>query len=292
MKQYVERTVDALGEEVVRAETRRRRWLRRRDVVLAVLTPTLALLAWQWAASVDVIDARTFPPPTRTLTKAVEMIGSGELPRDLLATVLRLLGGYLPAAAAGILVGLAMGSWRALGAALGPLFAALYALPKIAVLPLLLLVFGLGDTPRILAVAITVFFVTQINAQSAVRQIDPRTMELARAYRVRGWRRLCLVLVPASLPQMFTGLRVAVGLGVVVTIAVEFVAADEGIGYLIWNSWQLFQPERMYVGLMAAALLGATLTGVVSAFGWLVMPWRRQPATGRPRQSRNGETAL
>ncbi|MBF6059988.1 ABC transporter permease [Nocardia terpenica] len=268
---------------VVLAEIRRRRWLRRRDIALAVLTPVVALAIWQWAAQANAIDARVFPPPSRTLARAVDMIASGELPHDSAATLIRLLGGYLPAAVAGTMVGLAMGAWRSLGAALAPFFTALYALPKIAVLPLLLLIFGLGDTPRILAVAITVFFVTQINAQAAMRQLDPGALELARAYRVRGWRRLRLVVGPACLPQIFTGLRVAVGLGVVVAIAVEFVASDEGIGYLIWNSWQLFQPERMYVGLLAAALLGAGLTGIVSLCGWLAMPWRRQvPAKSMP----------
>ncbi|QIS04368.1 ABC transporter permease subunit [Nocardia brasiliensis] len=266
---------DGSAQVVILAEARRRRRLRRREITLAFLTPALALTAWQLAARADLIDAVIFPPPSRILARATDMIASGELLGDLSATVIRLLSGYVPAAVAGTLVGLGMGAWRLLGAALTPLFTALYALPKIAVLPLLLLVFGLGNTPKILAVAITVFFVTQINAQAAMREVDTGALELAECYRVRGWRRFRLVVMPACLPQICTGLRVAVGLGVVVAIAVEFVASDGGVGYLIWNSWQLFQPERMYVGLLTAAVLGATLTGIVSVGGWLAMPWRR-----------------
>ncbi|MCM6778470.1 ABC transporter permease [Nocardia sp. CDC159] len=269
---------DPRAQRIMLAEVRRRRRLRRREIALAILTPTLALTAWQCAAQTGVIDALVFPPPSRILARATGMIASGELLGDLSATVLRLLGGYVPAAVAGTAVGLGMGAWRLLGAALAPLFTALYALPKIAVLPLLLLIFGLGSTPKILAVAITVFFVTQINAQAAMREVDTGALELATAYRVRGGQRFRLVVGPACLPQICTGLRVAVGLGVVVAIAVEFVASDEGVGFLIWNSWQLFQPERMYVGLLTAALLGAALTGVVSVGGWLAMPWRRASA--------------
>ncbi|MFI9507831.1 ABC transporter permease [Nocardia sp. NPDC052566] len=263
------------GIEVHLAGERRRR---RRDVLLAVGTPIVALAAWQLAAWADLIDAQLFPPPSAVVAKWFQLMGSGELLMHVNATMGRLSIGYLCGALGGVAVGAAMGCWRPVAAALGPLFSALYALPKVAVLPLLLLIFGLTETPKILSVAITVFFVLQINTLAGVRQIDPRTREAARAYRATGWRSLCFVLLPACLPAIFTGLRVAAGLGIAVVIAVEFVAANSGIGYLIWNSWQLFQPERMYAGLLTAALLGAGITGFLAALEFLAMPWRHGQA--------------
>jgi NitT/TauT family transport system permease protein len=93
-------------------------------------------------------------------------------------------------------------------------------------------------------------------------------------------------VLPAALPAVFTGLRVSAGMSVVVVTAVEFVASDTGLGYLIWNSWQLFQPERMYVGLIVVSLVGALLTGLLLVLERLLLPWRRS-APGR-RTTRKG----
>lgn len=274
-----ERTQLAATREL--AKSRR---LRRRDIALAVLTPVLLLAAWQVAAEVDLIDRQLFPPPSQTLVRAGEMLANGELITDLGATVARLLVGYVIGALLGIVVGLAMGTWRPLNAALGPTFSALYALPKIAILPLLLLIFGLTETPKILAVAITIFFVLQINTLSGIRQIDPRIIEASRAYGATGLRQFRFVVIPAALPSIFTGLRVAAGLGVIVITAVEFVASNTGLGFLIWNSWQLFQPERMFVGLITVSLLGAVIAFLVTIAEYVAIPWRRANRPGRRRR--------
>lgn len=276
-------------DAIVARERRRARRLRRRDLALAVLTPVVLLAAWQLAAGVGALDARLFPPPSRTFARAADMIASGQLLDHVLPTLARLSAGYLLGAVAGVAVGLAMGAWRPLYAALAPTFAALYALPKIAILPLLLLIFGLTETPRVLAVAITIFFVVQINTLAGIRQIDRGTLEAARAYGATGWRRFRFVTIPASLPSIFTGLRVAAGLGVVVITAVEFVASNEGLGYLIWNSWQLFQPERMYVGLVTVSVLGAAVTGLIALLEHVTVRWRRanDPVGGRGSVTRS-----
>jgi NitT/TauT family transport system permease protein len=187
---------------------------------------------------------------------------------------LRLLTGFGIGAVLGITSGLLMGVWRPLRAALGPTFTALYALPKIAILPLLLLVFGLTETPKIIAVAISVFFVLQINTLAGIVQFDARTLEAARAYRATGWKLFRYVLLPGATPTIMTGLRVAAGMSVVIVTAVEFVASNNGLGYLIWNSWQLFQPQDMYVGLITVALTGATMTGLIILLEKVLLPWK------------------
>jgi len=266
---------DELTLKAARAERSRERRLRTRDLVLAIATPILLLVAWEVAARTDAIDSRLFPPPTKIFAQAGEMIADGTLLEHLGATLLRLLSGMAIGALLGVIVGLAMGTSRALNAALGPMFSALYALPKIAILPLLLLIFGLTETPRILAVVISVFFVMQINTVAGVRQIDPKINEAARAYGARGVARFWQITLPGALPFIFSGLRVATGTAVIVITAVEFVASNTGLGYLIWNSWQLFRPEQMYVGLVTVALVGAVLTGIFALIERIALPWRR-----------------
>ncbi|MFD7029263.1 ABC transporter permease [Streptomyces sp. NPDC059917] len=251
---------------------------RRESAVAAALgagVPAALLLGWESAARLGAVDPLLFPAPSKIALRLADLLGSGELGAHLGATLARLLPGYALGALAGVLVGLAMGASRHTRAALGPLFAALYSVPKIATLPLLLLVFGLTETPKVLSVAITVFFVLQINTTAGVRQIDPRALETARAYGARGPRLLRLVLLPGACPAVLTGLRTAAGLGVVVVVAVEFVASESGLGFLIWNSWTLFQPERMYAGIIAVAVLGTAFSALLALAERVVMPWRR-----------------
>lgn len=176
-----------------------------------------------------------------------------------------------------------MGVWRPLRAAFGPMFTALYALPKIAILPLLLLIFGLTEVPKVLAVIISVFFVVQISTLAGIMQIDARILEAGRAYGATGWKSFRFILLPAAIPEIFTGLRVAAGAAVIVVTAVEFVASNDGLGYLIWNSWQLFQPAQMYVGLIVVSIVGALTTALVILLERLLLPWQQTNKISRKK---------
>ncbi|MCL2652831.1 MAG: ABC transporter permease [Propionibacteriaceae bacterium] len=264
----------ALDAASAREYSRSRR-LARRDVLLSIFTPIGLLALWEVSARLGWIDARLFSPPTRILSEGAKMVTSGQLWTNLWPTLVRLMVGFVTGSIAGIIVGLLMGVSRVVRAALGPMFTALYALPKIAILPLLLLIFGLTETPKILSVAISVFFILQINTVAGVLQIDDRILEAARAYRATGWRLFRFVLLPGAVPSIFTGLQVAAGSGVIVITAVEYVASNQGLGFLIWNSWLLFQPAQMYVGLIVVSLLGALLTWAVVLLERAIVPWRR-----------------
>ncbi len=261
-------------EVATQNEYRRERRLRARDLALAVLTPVVLLALWEVAALAGALDARLFTPPSAIAGRAWQMISDGELWQDAVATIARLSVGFVLGSALGVLTGLLMGVSRPLRAALGPTFTSLYALPKIAILPLLLLIFGLTETPKVLSVAISVFFVVQINTLAGILQIDARILEAARAYHATGWKLFRYVLLPGATPAIMTGLRVSAGMAVIVITAVEFVASNNGLGYLIWNSWQLFQPETMFVGLIAVSIIGALVTGLVIALERVLLPWR------------------
>jgi NitT/TauT family transport system permease protein len=252
-----------------RAERRRRRL----DVTLAMATPVLLVALWQLAAEEHWIDPQIFTPPSGIVSAAGSLAKSGVLFSDLGDTMARLLVGYVTGAVAGIVVGILLGFTRPLRAALSPLFTALYAVPQIALLPLLLVIFGVGETAKVLTVVLVTFFVLQINASAAVRTIDPQLLEAGVAYRATGLRLFRHVVLPACLPAIFTGLRVSVALGLVVITATEFVASNNGLGFLVWNSWQLFEPNDMYVGLVMIALVGVILTAVVSLLERASLPW-------------------
>jgi NitT/TauT family transport system permease protein len=263
--------------EAARAATRRENGLRRRDLALSVLTPVVLLLLWELAARSGGIDARFFPPPTEIVAGGAEMVRSGELWTHTSATLRRLLVGGGLGAVLGVVTGLLMGSSRALNAAVGPLFSALYPLPKIAIYPLLMMIFGgTSDLPKILSVFITVFFIMQISTVSGVWSIDRKLIEAGSAYGAKGIAMFRHVVLPGALPFVFTGLKTATGSAVVVVTAVEFTGSAEGLGYVIWNSWQLFMPEKMYVGLVTIGIIGAVLTFLLQYLERVVLPWRRK----------------
>ncbi len=264
--------VDAVDAAVavLRAAERRRHRL---DLSLAVATPVSLLALWQAAADLHWVDPRIFTPPVEIARAAGQLISSGTLPSDLAATLARLVVGFVIGAAGGTAVGLLLGIARPLRAALSPLFTALYAIPQIALLPLLLVIFGVGETAKVLTVVAVTFFVLEINALSAVRHFDPRLVEAGRAYGASGAKMFRYVLLPGSLPAIFTGLRVSIALGLVVITATEFVASNNGLGFLVWNSWQLFEPDQMYVGMATIALLGVALTAVIAALERVAVPW-------------------
>ena len=252
---------------------RRQRRRSRTDLALSVATPVLLVGLWQLAADQHWIDPRIFTPPSQIAVAAGQLISAGTLLSDLGYTLARLLVGYAVGAAGGIVVGLLLGIVRPLRAALSPLFTALYAVPQIALLPLLLVIFGIGETPKVLTVVAVTFFVLEINALAAVRNLAPRLLEAGRAYGASGAKLFRHVLLPGALPQIFTGLRVSIALGLVVVTATEFVASNNGLGFLVWNSWNLFQPDQMYVGLVTIALVGVALTAIIGTIERVALPW-------------------
>ena len=228
---------------------------------------------WQLCAAQGLIDTRFFPAPSQIVTTAQRMITDGTLFSDVWTTLRALLTGF----AGGVVVGVATGVLLALSwpirAGFEPLFNALYTVPKLAILPLLLLIFGLGETPKMILVGIGVFFIMWISTIEAVSDIPEGYIEAAQSFGVRGWDRFVNVTLPAVLPRIFTGLRLAIGNAVLIVVGIEFVNGDAGIGYRIWHSWSLFVADQMYVGIVTVALLGFSLALVIRTVARLVIPW-------------------
>lgn len=243
---------------------------------VAALSPVAALVLWQIASEAGLIDERYVPSPISILVTGWELVRSGELWQNLAASLWRLAAGFLLGALPGIAIGMVMGLNRFARAALDPLVAALYPIPKIAILPLLMLVFGIGDGSKIAAVAISVVLLTIINTMLGVVTIDRIYFDVARNYGTPWWKLFTRVILPAALPTIFAGLRISLGVSLIVLVGAEFVASKVGIGYLIWSSWETLLVERMFVGIIVITILGVVSTYVLKECERLLVPWRRQ----------------
>jgi ABC-type nitrate/sulfonate/bicarbonate transport system permease component len=253
------------------ARFRRRR--RRLELTLAWTTPVVLLLLWQWASSAGALDDRFFPPPTRIWDAAVELHRDGALWEDAWASSRRVLWGYFLGCALGVLCGIPLGWSRLARAATEPLVYALWTVPKLALLPLLLLIFGLNETPIIVLILINCFFLVLIPTMAAIRSVPHSYREAALSFRASRWDMLRHVIMPAATPQIFVSLRLAAGASILVMVGAEFVQGRSGLGYLIWHSWSLFLADRMYVGIVFVAISGALFTMLVAAVGRRLTPW-------------------
>jgi sulfonate transport system permease protein len=269
-----------------RAERDPNAYLRRRrliELACAVAVPVALGLAWQLASSRGWIDARVYPSPVEIAQAAVDLVRDGQLLDDLFATTRRVTLGWAIGSVTGLVLGLAMGSIRLLRRALEPTLDALYVVPKLALLPVLLNMFGLGEGPKVALVAVTVFFFVWIGTMTAVMAVPEGYRETGAAFGVSRTQMFRHVLVPGALPQIVVALRVAAGVAVLVIVAAEFIVGDSGLGYLIFNSRALFINDRMYVGIVVVALFGVAFSELIRALGRLVTPWAphdRGPTTG------------
>jgi ABC-type nitrate/sulfonate/bicarbonate transport system permease component len=240
----------------------------------AIWSPVLAVLLWQGCAMLGLMDARFFPAPLAIVLTLAEVVQTGQFWSDLAFSFERLAVGFLLGAIPGALLGLSMGMLRPVRNVFRPLILALYPIPKIAIFPLILLIFGLGEWSKYVIVALAVFFVMVINAMAGVLDIPAIYFDVARDLRASRSRIYFTVALPGALPGLFTGLRLAVGTSLLVLISAEFVGAQSGVGYRIWWSWSVFWVENMYAGLAEIALIGYGLSLLVDVAERRLLPWR------------------
>lgn len=245
------------------------------EKAVAVAAPISIVLIWQLAVSTKFLNPGLFPPPTEIAQSFAAYAASGELAKNTAWTLGRLIVGCLIGGVPGTLVGLAMGMNRWVRAYFQPVIALLYPIPKIAILPLLYFIFGVGEQAKWAAIAIGVFFLMVINTEAGVRQIDPIYLDVARAYRIRPVSFYFRVLLPGALPNIYAGIKLSIGIAIVLAVAAEFQLTRVGLGYAIFNAQQLLDVDRLYAALVAVSLLGCLLTyGLDLTERWAI-PWKK-----------------
>ncbi|MER7175093.1 ABC transporter permease [Streptomyces mesophilus] len=258
-------------QELQPARTHRRR--RTLEISLAFAVPVTLVLLWQLAAVQGWIDDRIYPAPQTIIEDGWERAADGELWPDVWATLKRVLAGYAIGTVAGYVLGLLMGSLSLVRAALEPLLDALYVVPKLALLPIFLNMFGLGEGPQIALVAATVFFFVWISTMAAVLAVPDGHRDAGQVFGASPWQMFRHVLLPASLPAVLVGARIAAGVAVLVIVASESIAASDGLGHLIFDSRALFQNDVMFVGIVCVAVLGVVFSELVRIAGRFLTPW-------------------
>lgn len=241
-----------------------------------VLSPLSALLIWEILTRVNLLDARFFPTPSTIFYELFFNTPKQQLFNDIRVSLTRIFWGYSAGALLGIVGGIALAQWPRLRSVVYPLVAITYPIPKIAIFPLIMLIFGLGELSKIVVVAIGTFFLVLINTLSGVDAIAKIYHDVAHIYRVSLRNRLLFIIIPAALPAIFTGLRLAIGYSLVIVVAAEFSGADAGIGYRIWTSWETFSIKSLYGGIFVIGLLGLLFSLTLDRLEKWLIPWRER----------------
>jgi ABC-type nitrate/sulfonate/bicarbonate transport system permease component len=240
----------------------------------ALWVPTLILAIWELGSATGLLNPVIFPPPSQLALSTRDMIARGELQMHLKATFTRLALGFLLGSILGLACGVAMGLKSWIKNSLEPTISGAYAMPKISLLPLLMLFMGVGEPARILLIAVGCFVLMAIHGMDALQHVNRRYVEMAMNY---GATRLAIVhkvYMPACLPQIFTGFRIALGRALTMTIALELVSCPDGLGSMIWMAWQTFYTEKLYVGVLLSAALGALLHFSLKHLEAKLVPWK------------------
>lgn len=251
----------------------RRRRRRLVELVLTFTAPVVILAIWEVLSRTGKIDPIFWPAPSSLWDTAVELAGNG-LFTDIRVSLMRILGGFVLGAVPGVILGLAMGLFWPVRVLLMPVAAAFYAIPKISILPLVIIAFGIGEASKLAIVALSIFFLVVLNTMSGVLAIDRPFIDVARNFGANRLQLFATVALPGALPAIFTGLRLALGFSLIVIVGTEFLAAKEGVGHLIWESYQTLAIKRMFVGLVVTGIMGWALTLLLDLIERLALPWK------------------
>ena len=241
--------------------------------IISVLTPVVLLALWEMAARLGWIDVRFFSSPEKIFIELWQMAESGELWRHTWVSMVRILVGFAIGTSLGVVLGLAIGLSPVVSAVFKPLIDATFPIPKVGLLPLVIIVFGLGEASKYAIIAISAFYLIVINTAAGVRQIERIYLDVGRNYHAGRLMMFTDVALPGALPSILTGMKISLGVSLIIIVTAESLAAKSGIGYLIWTSWQVFEVEKMYVGLFISALLGFLLAAMLDWLEKRLIPW-------------------
>jgi ABC-type nitrate/sulfonate/bicarbonate transport system permease component len=234
--------------------------MRERLIGIGVIAVLLTLL--EVAARGGAVNAMLVPPPSAIAERTYLIIANGSVLQPLAQTLYLLFLAYFLASGLAIGLGLLMGRFQAVYNLFEPVVESLRPLPKAALLPPLMMLLGLGDTMKLAIVGLAVFFPVLINTVQGVRGVDPVLVNTARTFGHSGGRIISRVIFPASLPLILSGMRVGLGLGLILVTTAEMMAGTGGVGYLVIDMQRSFRVQNMYAWIVILAVLGYALNAV------------------------------
>lgn len=259
--------------------TTNRLWQRTRELLsnwLGVIGIIAFFLAWELSTRLEIINPFYFPPFSKILAKGYELFANGSIWEHMWFSLTNFLIGFAISVVLGVVMGVPMGWYRAVHKTFDPLLSGIYATPLIALLPLIIMMFGLGAVSKIIMTVLAAVFPILINTMVGIANTDNRLITMSRAFGARDSQIFMKVSLPGSLPYIVAGMRVALGRALVYIVVAEQYGAATGLGYLSSVAAQRFQMAAMFVPIIIIAGLGAGLNETLKAIETRLDKWKPQ----------------
>lgn len=224
--------------------------------LLPWLVPMTTLIVWELSARSGLLSTRILPEPFAVLKAGWALALSGELWTHLRVSAGRALAGFAVGGGLGLALGLLTGSFRKMEIALDTTLQMIRNVPPLALIPLVILWFGIDELAKLFLISFGVFFAVYINTFHGIRSVDPALIEMGRSYGLTGWPLYREVILPGALASVLVGVRYALGFMWVILIVAETISAQAGIGYMTMNAREFLQTDVVLLGILLYALLG------------------------------------
>jgi NitT/TauT family transport system permease protein len=229
---------------------------------------------WQIAGSRGWVSSLFLPGPARIADALKELIVSGELHQHVAASLGRIGAGWIMGAAAGILVGGLIGLfsvWRSIGV---PFIAAMFPIPKIALLPLFILWMGIGEAPKVATIALGVFYPVAIGAYSGVDNVARTLIRMGQSFNMPFHHIVFKIVAPGALPSVLSSVRISTSIALILMVSAEMIGADRGLGAFLLTAGNLMQTDKLMAGIVVVAAIGLCISGLLSIIERALLSWR------------------
>lgn len=241
----------------------------------AALVFVVLVALWEWGCRTGVISNIALPAPSEVVAALSDLVATGMLWKHWGSSMLRLIGGWVSGTLAGIAVGLVIGLWSWPRAGLYPLVSALFPIPKIALLPLFVVWFGIGEGSKLATIAFGTFFPTVIATIGGVDAVDRSLVRMAQSFGVPYARIVREVVLPGAMPAMLSGMRISASIAMVLLVAAEMIGAEYGVGAYILMAGALFAIDQLIAGVVILSLTGLSVAWLIGQVERRVLAWRR-----------------
>lgn len=242
--------------------------------LLAWLLPFALLIVWELSSRAGWLPARILPEPAAVLESAIRLGQSGELWVHVRTSSWRALSGFALGGGAGLLLGILTGSSKRAELLLDTSIQMVRNVPPLALIPLVIIWFGIDEAAKLFLIAFGVFFAVYVNTYHGIRSIDSGLVEMGKSYGLRGWALYRDVIFPGALPSILVGVRYGLGLMWVILIVAETISAREGIGYMTMNAREFLQTDVVLLGILLYALLGKLADVTARFLEAVLVPWK------------------
>ncbi|MEQ4306435.1 ABC transporter permease [Pseudomonas syringae] len=268
-----DKSLPASAQATVPDKAQRTLWQRYRTPLKGLVVPAVIIVLLEMIVRIGWLPAYQMPAPSE-IVLTLRDLADGALWKHISASLLRVLSGFAIGASLALVFAAWVGLSREAEAYLEPTFAGLRSIPSLAWVPLLLLWLGIGETSKIVLIAIGAFFPVYLNGMAAIRGIDRKLVEVGQMYGLSRYRLTRRILLPAALPGLFTGLRSGMSLSWMFLVAAELIAATKGLGYLLSDGRETSRPDIVLAAIIVLATLGKLSDGLLASLEKRFLAWR------------------